>query len=313
MLSAAHRHFPQIVYLGEKRRLWNPILRKAFKNRPEERVRLRLIDYLILEAGWSPHRISLELPLKLRHDEHPKRADILCYRQDFTPALLIECKAEKVTLNLDTSRQIAAYNTKINASYLMVSNGLEDFYFRVDEDGVNQLKQKPGILACENAFKTDFHYWKSRGFAGNDASPVLRPWLTDVLNSFWDQAQNNIGAYPRYLEFRHQPGYFPLNHYYRIFNLEKDIKLAISFISTPFGGNRMVGIINQRGINTGVIELNLELYLQGSELNTTILSSGVERVVDASPFIRLEFNTFNPGQLAELPGRMLALFNHSNT
>lgn len=312
MQSAALRHFPRIVYRKGVRWLWNPILKKAFKNRPEERVRLRLIDFLMLEVGWSPHRISMELPLRLRHDEYLKRADILCYHRDLTPALLVECKAERVIMNHNTGRQIAAYNEKVKAPFLMVSNGLEDFYFKLSENGVERLHQLPGILVpAGDPPDLHFRYWEQRGFTGKNASPALRPWLTEALDHFWGIDNNEPEYFPRYLEFRRHPGYLSLNHYYRVFNPEDGIKLAVTFLATPFGGNRLVGIVNIGDTNTAILELNLELLSEASKQNTTIFSTEGERVIDASPFIPLDFNTFNSAQLDGIPAKLLALYNYS--
>ncbi len=116
MRSIAARHFPRVVFRDGQKLLWNPILKKAYINRPEERVRLRIMESLLLDAGWSPHRVTFELPVNLKRDEASKRADILCYNHDFEPVLLIECKAENVPISEKTSLQITRYNYKNQGS-----------------------------------------------------------------------------------------------------------------------------------------------------------------------------------------------------
>ena len=46
--------------------------------------------------------------------------------------LMVECKAPKITINQATFDQIARYNLKINALYLMVTNGINHYYCQMD-------------------------------------------------------------------------------------------------------------------------------------------------------------------------------------
>ncbi len=147
MRSIAARHFPRVVFRDGQKLLWNPILKKAYINRPEERVRLRIMESLLLDAGWSPHRVTFELPVNLKRDEASKRADILCYNHDFEPVLLIECKAENVPISEKTSLQITRYNSKIRAPYLMMSNGITDYFFSSGKgSSPEHLHNRPDIL-----------------------------------------------------------------------------------------------------------------------------------------------------------------------
>ncbi|NIT57520.1 MAG: hypothetical protein GWN00_15210, partial [Aliifodinibius sp.] len=59
MLSIAKHIYPRVVWRDREKKLWNPIHKKALKNLPEERVRLRIMEALI-QRGWSKHRISTE-------------------------------------------------------------------------------------------------------------------------------------------------------------------------------------------------------------------------------------------------------------
>src|SRR5699024_1440801 len=99
--------YPEVVWRGRKKMLWNPIHRKPLRNRPEERVRLRIIEFLLL-AGWSRHRISTEEAIGKWADSS-MRTDIICYSRQFAPRLLIECRAEHIPLSRETAEQIARY------------------------------------------------------------------------------------------------------------------------------------------------------------------------------------------------------------
>src|SRR5690625_7813436 len=96
MKSGAVTHFPQVVTRRGRKSLWNPVFRKPLVNRPEERVRLRIIDYLTYACGWLLSRISVALSLGLSHQAGQQRADILCYRREFQPRILIVSDVEAV-------------------------------------------------------------------------------------------------------------------------------------------------------------------------------------------------------------------------
>src|SRR5699024_6172861 len=85
MESMAKYMYPQIVWREGRKMLWNSIHRKALKNRPEERVRLRVIEYLLMQ-GWSKHRITTEEAIGNLADTS-MRTDIICYNQQFKPNL----------------------------------------------------------------------------------------------------------------------------------------------------------------------------------------------------------------------------------
>ena len=46
--------------------------------------------------------------------------------------LLIECKAPEVKITQETFDQIARYNLKLKAQYLMVTNGLNHYFCQMD-------------------------------------------------------------------------------------------------------------------------------------------------------------------------------------
>jgi len=70
--------------------LWSPIQKQWVKNRPEERIRLRLIEYFLYECGISRNYIATEVPLELQKATRG-RADIVCFDSNHQPPCLIEC------------------------------------------------------------------------------------------------------------------------------------------------------------------------------------------------------------------------------
>ncbi len=97
---------------------------------PEEWVRQHFVHYLISEKKYPISLIAIEKQLTL--NTRKKRTDILVFNQIGTPELIVECKAPSVKITQDTFDQIARYNLKLNANYLIVTNGLTHFYCKMD-------------------------------------------------------------------------------------------------------------------------------------------------------------------------------------
>ncbi|HSQ46977.1 MAG TPA: type I restriction enzyme HsdR N-terminal domain-containing protein, partial [Lutibacter sp.] len=61
-----------------------------------------------------------------------KRTDILVFNAKGNPHIVVECKAPTIKITQDTFDQIARYNLKLEANYLIVTNGLTHFYASMD-------------------------------------------------------------------------------------------------------------------------------------------------------------------------------------
>ena len=73
----------------------------------------------------------------------------------------MECKAPHIKITQDTFDQIARYNLKLNANYLVVTNGLEHFYCKMDFENETYvfLKDIPNykITKLHILLKKSFH------------------------------------------------------------------------------------------------------------------------------------------------------------
>ncbi|MEX2464227.1 MAG: type I restriction enzyme HsdR N-terminal domain-containing protein [Balneolaceae bacterium] len=259
MKSAVQYHFP-IVKIEEKNKwLYNPILKKRFKNRPEERVRLKWVDYLLLEAGWNKSRIGFETPIKLRQKKHSVRADLLLYTSQLKPFILIECKAESVSVQKNAAEQAARYNTEVGADYIVLSNGVDDFSFRTELN-----RAVPDTLPIMNEYGDsefrDINYWSDRGFCGVQKNLSDQNQISAILKLFWSDA---IESEIRYLAFEDSYLPIPMEQYYRIFNIETGIKMAMSFVGTNSSTTYMVAVLNRKGINDRILVIDLEKMMKG--------------------------------------------------
>ncbi|NLP56983.1 type I restriction enzyme HsdR N-terminal domain-containing protein [Lutibacter sp. B1] len=107
------------------------IVRKKYVSlTPEEWVRQHIIHYLIEEKKYPISLIAIEKQLTI--NKLTKRTDILVFNTDGLPHIIVECKSPSVKITQESFDQIARYNLKLEATYLLVTNGLEHFHCYMD-------------------------------------------------------------------------------------------------------------------------------------------------------------------------------------
>ncbi len=107
------------------------ILRKKYVVlTPEEWVRQNFAQYLIQNKNYPKSIIAIEKQLNVNNLS--KRTDILIFDKNGNPDIIVECKAPSVKIDQKAFDQIARYNLKLNANYLIVTNGLQHFYCKID-------------------------------------------------------------------------------------------------------------------------------------------------------------------------------------
>lgn len=112
--------------------IFDDIRKKFVALTPEEWVRQNLIRYLTADKRYPATLIAVEMPLDLGGTV--QRSDVVLYQPSGKPLLIVECKAPEVEINQQVFDQVAAYNTKIGAEYILVSNGLRHFCCRSDAE-----------------------------------------------------------------------------------------------------------------------------------------------------------------------------------
>lgn len=114
---------------GEQIFVWDELRKKYLVLSPEEWVRQHLIHYLIKKLHYPATAIALEGGFKLL-GKH-QRTDLLVYQKG-KPILIGECKAPQVKISQETFDQACRYNLHYQVPYLLISNGLETYWARVD-------------------------------------------------------------------------------------------------------------------------------------------------------------------------------------
>lgn len=104
---------------------------------PEEWVRQHFMRYLVTEKKYPASLIAVEKKLNLH--QTTKRTDIVVYNRNLKPEIIVECKAPNVPISQEVFDQIARYNLKLEARFLIVTNGLQHFYCQIDTENESYL------------------------------------------------------------------------------------------------------------------------------------------------------------------------------
>ena len=129
-----HLNFPaynfRVKSSENKMRIFDIIRKKFVVLDPEEWVRQHVIQWLINDKNYPATLINVEKQLTLH--KLKKRYDLVVFKPDGQIDILVECKAYSQKITQEVFDQIARYNLEIQANYLMLTNGLEHYYFKLD-------------------------------------------------------------------------------------------------------------------------------------------------------------------------------------
>ncbi len=120
---------------GQKRFIFDLIRKKYIQLSSEEWVRQNCIRFLIEEKKIS--RFSIAVEKEIEFNGIKKRFDIVSYSSEGKINLLVECKAPNIEINQKTFDQILIYNKILKSKYLMVTNGINHYYCKINEDRNN--------------------------------------------------------------------------------------------------------------------------------------------------------------------------------
>jgi hypothetical protein len=126
-----------------KQQIFDIIRKKFVSLQPEEWVRQHVIHFLSVDKKYPTSLINVEKTLSLNGLR--KRYDIVVFNKDGSIHILVECKSPNIVISQDVFDQIARYNLKMKAEYLMVTNGLDHFYCNMnyEEEKYSFLRQIP--------------------------------------------------------------------------------------------------------------------------------------------------------------------------
>jgi hypothetical protein len=134
-MSLPKLNFPpcalRVTRRGADDYVWDPLRGQWLRCTPEEWVRRHTIGWLTGSQGVTAQYIVQEYPVDICG--MAQRADIVVMDADMRPRILVECKAPGVALDEAVLRQAVRYNSVVGARYIMLTNGLTHFFWKMDE------------------------------------------------------------------------------------------------------------------------------------------------------------------------------------
>ena len=121
--------------------VWDPLRRKEVALTPEERVRQWFITVLRDELGVPPYEMMSEATLS--YGGKAWRADIVVYRRNMSPAMVVECKRPDVELTREVLEQALRYNLVLDVNWIVITNGKKTLVFARDLNDFTRMDRLP--------------------------------------------------------------------------------------------------------------------------------------------------------------------------
>lgn len=120
----------QLRIENQQKQVFDPLRGCWVALTPEEWVRQQMFHHLTETLGYPATRMSHEH--SINYNNLKKRCDGVVYSQDGSPQVIMEYKAPTVNITQKVFDQIAIYNLQLNVPYLLISNGMQHFFCRID-------------------------------------------------------------------------------------------------------------------------------------------------------------------------------------
>lgn len=121
--------------------VWDPLRRKEVALTPEERVRQWFIAVLRDELGVPPYEMMSEATLS--YGGKAWRADIVVYRRNMSPAMVVECKRPDVELTREVLEQALRYNLVLDVNWIVITNGKNTLAFARNLNDFTRMDRLP--------------------------------------------------------------------------------------------------------------------------------------------------------------------------
>lgn len=108
---------------------------------PEEWVRQHFISFLIKQKKYPGSLISIEKGMKV--NTRSKRTDIVIYSPQGFPWMIVECKSPVMSITREALYQAVRYNLALKVPYLTLTNGLEHYTYKTENNNIVLLDNLP--------------------------------------------------------------------------------------------------------------------------------------------------------------------------
>ncbi len=123
----------RLITKNKEEHIYDIIRNKFLLLTPEEWVRQHMIHYLIKDLKYPKGLVKVESGVV--YNASVKRSDIVIYNTLGRPYILVECKSPSIKINQSTFEQVAMYNRTLNASIIILTNGLMHYTFKFGKRG----------------------------------------------------------------------------------------------------------------------------------------------------------------------------------
>lgn len=177
-------------YRENKKCLFDPIREILIIETPEEIIRQKFITYLMNELDVPKNKIGVEVPMSRFKKGSKGRADIIVYEEedgcDF-PLILIECKANNVSLVDDVWFQAYKYDKILGTGFIIITNGTYTYGAILDKnDGsYNYIKELPNYKQLLSRENIELNY--------SDQQEWKRPNFSEIRNKDTIKKLQNFG------------------------------------------------------------------------------------------------------------------------
>jgi hypothetical protein len=132
----------EIKSINSKNYIFDLIRKKHLVLTPEEWVRQNFIKYLI-SKNYPKSLINCEKSFYI--NKVLKRYDIVVYDKNGKVSILVECKSPNINIIKEHFDQVMRYNIELKSKMIIVTNGLNHFYFKLDKS-INQYTQEKDLI-----------------------------------------------------------------------------------------------------------------------------------------------------------------------
>ena len=124
-------NLPQAEFRIQDQKIWDILRKKYVLLTPEEWVRQHYIHFMINSHGYSKNLMKSEYQVK--YNSLAKRCDLVLFNRALKPTIIVECKAPHIKLTENTFYQIAKYHATLNADLLVLTNGIQHIYAKINK------------------------------------------------------------------------------------------------------------------------------------------------------------------------------------
>lgn len=123
--------------------IFDVIRKKYIQLTPEEWVRQNLIHFLIKHLNYPAQLLGVEKQINVFNTI--KRPDIIVFDKKLKPIMIVECKNTKVKISQQAFNQTVNYYLELKPKYFILSNGINHFCCKIENNSCNFLKEIPNF------------------------------------------------------------------------------------------------------------------------------------------------------------------------